>query len=195
VRDTHARGRAWVGDLIDRRVFLNGAFASLATFFLSLLSPPFTARAGNQVAVSSKLSAELESKLRVSEYVYISPLRKDGQESTCHGEVWYDWIDGSVVMITSKKTWKARSLEKGLDRARIWVGDYGRWKAFFGHNDDFQQGLSFHARASTTLDEKLFERMLTTYETKYPEEIADWRDKMRSGFRDGTRILIRYTPV
>lgn len=146
-------------------------------------------------AVSSKLPAELAAKLKVSEYVYVSPLRKNGQESTCHGEVWYDWIDGSVVMITSRETWKARSLKKGLDRARIWVGDYGRWKQFFGHNDDFRKGPSFDARASTTRDEKLFDRMLTTYETKYPEEIADWRDKMRSGFRDGTRVLIRYTPV
>ena len=30
------------------------------------------------------------------------------------------------------------------------------------------------------------------YETKYPDEIADWRDEMRNGFRDGSRILIRY---
>jgi len=129
VRDTHARRRVRFGDLIDRRVFLGGAFASLATF---ALSPPFTARAQKQSEVPPKLAAELE----VSPYVYVSPLRGDGRESTCHGEVWYDWIDGSVVLITAKETWKARSLKKGLDRARIWVGDYGRWKQFFGHKRD-----------------------------------------------------------
>ena len=95
----------------------------------------------------------------------------------------------------SRETWKARSLKTGLDRARIWVGDYGRWKRFLGHNEDFRKGPSFDARARATRDEKLLDRLLASYETKYPEEIADWRDKMRSGFRDGTRVLIRYKPV
>jgi len=186
VRNTHARGRAGLRDLIDRRVFLKGVFAS---FTAVLFSPSHAARAATPV------SAELAAKLRDSIYVYVSPLRSDGGESSCHGEVWYSWIDESVVLITSKESWKTRSLKKGLDRARIWVGDYGRWKQFLGRNEDFRKGPSFDARARETRDEKLLDRLLATYETKYPEEIADWRDKMRTGFRNGTRVLIRYTPV
>ena len=186
MRDTHARRRAGIGDLIDRRVFLGGLFASLANF-LFLPSPA--------VRAAAPVSAKLGAKLRDSTYVYVSPLRRGGDESNCHAEVWYGWIDGSVVLITSKESWKARSLQNGLDRARIWVGDYGRWKQFLGRNEDFREGPSFDAQASVARDEKLLGRLLETYETKYPEEIADWRDKMRSGFRDGTRVLIRYTPV
>ena len=188
MRDTHAGGRGRIGDLIDRCIFLGGAFASLATF---VFSRSLAARAAKPASLSEKLGA----KLRDSPYVYVSPLRSSGSESTCHGEVWYGWIDGSVVLITSKESWKARSLTKGLDRARIWVGDYGRWKQFFGRNEDFRAGPSFEARATAVRDVELLDRLLASYEIKYPEEVADWRDKMRSGFHDGTRVLIRYTPI
>ena len=188
MRDTHARGRAGIGDLIDRRVFLGGAFASLATF---AFSTPFASRAAQPATVSAKLGKELES----SPYVYVSPLRTGGGESTCHGEVWYGWIDGSVVLITSNESWKARSLVRGLDSARIWVGDYGRWKRLIGHNEAFRAAPTFDARVRAVRDEGLLDRLLEAYETKYPKEIDDWRDKMRSGFHDGTRVLIRYTPA
>lgn len=188
MRDTHTRGRAGIGDLIDRRVFLGGAFASLATLFVGR---PLPALARTSLPVSDELRAKLDD----SPYVYVSPLRRGGAESTCHGEVWYSWIDGSVVLITSKKSWKARSLGLGLDRARIWVGDYGRWKRIIGRNEDFRAGPSFEARSSVSRDAKLLERLLTSFEVKYPDEIASWRDKMRSGFHDGTRLLIRYTPI
>ena len=99
------------------------------------------------------------------------------------------------MLITSNESWKARSLGRGLDGARIWVGDFGHWKRFIGHNEAFRAGPTFDARARSVRDEALLDRLLEAYETKYPKEIGDWRDKMRSGFHDGTRVLIRYTPV
>ena len=33
-----------------------------------------------------------------SPFVYISPLKRDGSESTCHGELWYAWLDDAVVV-------------------------------------------------------------------------------------------------
>ena len=48
---------------------------------------------------------------------------------------------------------------------------------------------------ANTWGEKDLDRLLAAYETKYPAEIADWRDKMRSGYADGTRTLVRYTPA
>ena len=96
---------------------------------------------------------------------------------------------------TGKETWKARALERGLDRARIWVGDHGRWKQLVGSNQAFRQAPSFEARAERRKDDTLLDRLLAIYETKYPDEIAKWRDRMRNGHADGSRILIRYTPV
>ena len=140
------------------------------------------------------LAPEIERELAKSPYVYISPLGSDGAESRCHGEVWYAWIDGAVVIITKTTTWKARSLGRGLDRARIWVGDHGRWKRTVGRNDAFRSGPSFTAKASITRDAALLDRLIERFESKYPDEIGNWRDRMRAGFGDGSRVLIRYGP-
>lgn len=170
--------------MIDRRRFLAGGLAALAAPGALLSVAPGRGLA----AAPSDLTPALES----SPYVYVSPLHADGSESTCHGEVWYAWLEGAVVLITAKNTWKARSLSLGLDRARIWVGDFGRWKRLIGRNEAFREGPSFDARAERVRDAALLDRMLATFETKYPDEIADWRDRMRSGYQSGERILVRY---
>jgi hypothetical protein len=165
----------------DRRTFLLAAL-------VGSLGPRALARA---VAPA----AGLEDALEESSFVYVSPLRADGSESTCHGEVWFAWLDGSVVLTTGSERWKARALRRGLDRARIWVGDHGTWKRTLGTSDEFRKAPSFEARASVVKDVAILERMLATFERKYPKEIGAWRDKMRRGFTDGSRTLIRYTPA
>jgi len=134
--------------------------------------------------------------LEKSGFVYISPLSADGSESTCHGEVWYGWLDGAVVINTAPSTWKSRALARGLDRARIWVGDHGRWKGWLGRNEAFRAAPSFEAEVESVVgDSALLERLLSLYEKKYPDEIATWRDEMRAGYASGARLLLRYRPV
>lgn len=131
-----------------------------------------------------------------SPFVYVSPLRRDGSESTCHAELWYAWLDDAVVVIVSSDRWKATALARGLDRARIWVGDHGVWKTWYGgRNEAFREAPDFVARGARVKDDGLLERLLARYETKYPAEIADWRNVMREGYADGSRTLIRYTPI
>lgn len=133
--------------------------------------------------------------LERSPFVYISPLKTNGRESQCHAELWYAWLDGSVIVTVATDRWKAQSVAQGLNQARIWVGDYGRWRNWYGGtNDAFKNAPSFVAKGEIVKDDALFERMLATYEKKYPEEVADWRDKMRRGNVDGSRTLLRYTP-
>jgi hypothetical protein len=163
--------------LIDRRTFLGGCLAAA-------LGPVAVARA-----------VEREQALAKSGLVYISPLRADGSESTCHGEVWFAWLDGSVVIITGRDRWKARAVARGLDSARLWVGDHGPWKRLgVVSNEAFRSAPSFDADAATVKDPALLDRLLAEFERKYPAEIGQWRDKMRSGYADGTRVLVRYTP-
>lgn len=176
MRHTRGRGEPGIGHLITRRGFLGGSAAAL-------LAPLALARAD-----------ELDSLLASSPFVYISPLLADGKESSCHGEVWFGWIDGAVVIITASDRWKARAVERGLTGARIWVGDHGRWKKLVGYNEDFRKAPSFQARAQVVKDDALLERLLRTYDEKYPQEIGRWRERMREGYADGGRVLIRYTP-
>jgi hypothetical protein len=172
--------------LIDRRTLLE-ALVGIA------LVPAALARAQTPPARSA-LDPTLARALASSPYVYVSPLLRDGAESSCHAEVWFGWIDGAVVVISAATTWKARSLARGLTRARLWVGDYGRWKQMIGRNEAFRAGPSCVARASPVRSDGVLDELLASYEKKYPSEIGAWRDKMRAGVRDGSRVLIRYAP-
>jgi hypothetical protein len=134
--------------------------------------------------------------LEKSPFVYISPLLATGQESSCHGELWFAWLDDSIVVNVASDRWKATALTRGLERARIWVGDHGRWKGMLGRrNEDFRAAPHFDARVEKVDDESTLDRLLATYEKKYPDEIASWRDAMRSGVADGSRVLLRYKSV
>ena len=172
--------------MIDRRRLLE-AMVGL------LFAHPLLARAQSPAASPPK-DASREKLFAESPYVYVSPLRSNGQESRCHSEVWFGWLESSVVVITASNTWKARSLAKGLDRARLWVGDYGRVKQLMGSNEAFRSGTNFLARAEQVRDASTLDALLALYEKKYPAEIGKWRGPMRAGFEDRSRILIRYRP-
>jgi len=133
--------------------------------------------------------------LEAAQYAYVSPLRSDGSASTCHGEVWFAWLDGTVVTTTSKGSWKARALGRGLDRARLWFGNYGRWKHPGARNEAFRRGPNFEARASLEPDAAVLDRVITVYGRKYPEEIGRWRERMRREQAAGERLILRYHPL
>jgi len=176
---------AAAGVVLDRRGFLAAA--------LALLAAPRGSFAGESAGAA--LPDAARSALPGSEFVYVSPLRRDGSESTCHGEVWYGWLEDAVVLITSSESWKARSVAKGLDRARLWVGSHGRWKTPLGESDDFLRAPSFVGRARVSKDAALLDRLLVVYEKKYPAEIGRWRDRFRAGLASGERVLLIYEPT
>jgi hypothetical protein len=177
-----------------RRGFLSCAARGIA---LPTLGWPLLSFLGSPARGDHHEGRALPTRLlEESPYAYISPLRRDGEESRCHGEVWFAWLDESVVTTVASDRWKAKALAQGLDRARIWVGDHGRWKTMLGgRNEEFRKAPSFDARAERISDEAMIDRLLASYGRKYPKEIGDWRDRMKRGNADGSRIMIRYTPI
>ena len=172
---------------IDRRGFLAGA--------ATLLLWPRLARAATAEG-GSKLPDPTLRLLESSPLVYISPLRKNGSESTCHAEIWYAWIDGAVVVNTRPQGWRARSVAGGLDRARIWVGDHGSWKSHLGPNNEaFRSAPSFEARARIEKDKHLLEQQIAAFAKKYGADFERWRGEMHDGIDKGTRVLVRYEPA
>jgi hypothetical protein len=141
------------------------------------------------------LDPRVVGQLQKSPYVYISPLKSNHSESECHAELWYAWMNGAVIVTVATEGWKAQSVLRGLTSARLWVGDYGRWKGFFSNNEKFRAGPNFLAKGEIVKDLAVLDQLLTVYEAKYPEEIANWRDNMRQGGRDGSRVVIRYAPI
>jgi hypothetical protein len=95
-------------------------------------------------------------------------------------------------VVTAADRWKAVAVGRGLDRARFWVGDFGRWKRSGGR---YKTGPSFLAKAGFEKDASVAERALVAFGEKYPDEWGKWEPRFRKGLADGSRVLVRYRPT
>jgi hypothetical protein len=169
---------------LSRRSFLAGLAATTA----ALVLPRGGARADQAFVLPDATRAALgESPL-----IYVSPLRSDGSESACHGEVWFVRDGAELLVVTASDRWKARAVRGGLDRARIWVGDFGQWKKADGR---FKAGPTFVAKARFDSDPAAIEAALGAFGAKYSEEWGKWEPRFRKGLADRSRVLVRYRPV
>ncbi|HTO70008.1 MAG TPA: hypothetical protein VMR31_09130 [Myxococcota bacterium] len=124
--------------------------------------------------------------------VYVSPLKKDGSESSCHAEVWYFWDTNAVVIATATSGWKTRALKAGNGQARLWVGDFGPYAKA---KDKVKTAPSFVARAEIDGTAETFQRLLDSYGARYPDEWGKWKPRFEKQRADGSRTVIRYTPI
>ena len=127
----------------------------------------------------AELSAEIKTALASSKYVYIASTRKGGSLGK-PAEIWFLYHQGAVYVGTPPTSWRARRIKAGRTQAKIWVG-----KA---------DGPSFMATGAIVSDPAAQQAMLETYAKKYPDGWSRFEEKFRSGFKDGTRVLIKYTP-
>jgi hypothetical protein len=168
---------------LSRRSFL----AALAAGAAALLLPRTRLRARETFALPDATRAALAK----SPLIYLSPVRSDGAESSCHGEVWFVEDGGELLVVTASDRWRALAVGRGLDRARIWVGDFGQWKRSGGR---FKTGPTFLAQARFEAESSVIETALAAFGAKYPEEWGKWEPRFRKGLADGSRVLIRYRP-
>lgn len=170
----------WLDAPVSRRSLLRGALLAAG----SLTVPGLSA-----VASAYQHSEAAKDAIAESPLVYVSPLRSDGSESRCHGEVWYVADGPDLLVVTGAERWKARAVRKGLDRARLWVGDFGVWTSA---GDSFKQAPSFLTRARIDTDAVVHARALASFGSKYPDGWDKWRPRFRDGLKDQSRVLIRY---
>lgn len=170
---------------VTRRALLSGAALSLGALAL-LPRRLFAADAKFDVGAAA------QEALTKGKLVYVSPLKTDGRESRCHGEVWYFWDQGAVVIATATRGWKTRAVKSGRDKARIWVGDFGPYS---GAAEKLRGAPTFLASAAVDGDSATFERLLASYATRYADEWGKWKPRFESSYKDGSRTVIRYTPI
>ena len=130
-------------------------------------------------ARAGELSAEIKSALASSKYVYIASTRKNGSLSK-PAEIWFLYHDGAVYVGTPPTTWRARRIKAGRSTAKIWVGK--------------PDGPSFVATGAIVNQPDVYPVMFDTYAKKYAGDWNKFEDKFRTGFKDGTRVLIKYVP-
>jgi hypothetical protein len=172
---------------VSRRRFLEGAVALSGTL---LLPTGYGWAQDGKYAVSDPAKAAIES----SPLIYITPIRSDGSESHCHGEVWFASEGLDLLIVTPRDFWRSRAIRQGLDRARIWVGDFGVWKKSHGR---FKTAPTFLAQAELiTSNASLVKRTLELMRVKYAK--TGWETYgpvFNKELRNGDRVLIRYRPV
>ena len=172
---------------LSRRNFLTSAALLTAGLVLPRrsLSEESKPRANAQASTSAALTAAKDSTL-----IYVSPLRSNGSESSCHAEVWFVADQRDLLVVTDAKRWRAASIEQGLDRARIWVGDFGVWK-----DASFRKAPSYEARASLDTARTAHATALAAFGKKYTAEWGKWGPRFEEGLASGDRVLIRYAPA
>jgi len=172
---------------VTRRDFMRGAAALSGMILL----PARLARSSDaDFHVSKAAQAAIDS----SPLIYITPIKRDGDESKCHAEVWFSPEGQDLFVVTRPELWRYRAIAKGLDRARIWVGDHGVWKR---SNGAFRNSPSFLAQAKPMSDDaEAVSRTLKAMAAKYAD--AGWRTYgpvFKQGLEDGSRVLLRYRPI
>lgn len=130
--------------------------------------------------------------LEHSDLVYITPLKRDGSESRCHAEVWFVFDGHDVFVVTAAKAWRSRAIANGLNHARLWVGEYGNWQRA---NGKFRQAPELLAVAATVDDKAEQGRVLDLYGDKYRLEWMVWGPRFKDGLADGSRVMLRYSPL
>ena len=172
---------------LSRRTFLTGAAALSG----SLLFPARHAGANH---AHFHLSDAAKKAAAESSLIYISPLRSNGNESKCHAEIWFVPAGEDLLVCTPADTWRSQAVKKGLDRARVWVGDFGYWTR---SGEKYKSAPSFLARASIVPPkDAAVAKCLTDMGVKYAT--TGWKsygESFHKGMKDGSRVIIRYHPV
>ena len=171
---------------LSRRSFLEGAVAISAAVFLP-------ARGAWSGEGEYQLGEAAEKAIAKSPLIYITPLGKDGSESACHAEVWFASDGQDLLVCTPQDAWRSQAVKRGLDRARIWVGDFGPWMESDGK---YKVGPTLVARSSLLpAGDAAVERALAVMGEKYASSgWSKWGPRFRSGLEDGSRVMIRYRP-
>ena len=131
------------------------------------------------ISDASGLPAEIESALGSSKYVYIASTRKDGSLGK-PAEIWFLYHNGAVYVGTPSTTWRVRRIKAGRQQAKIWVGK--------------MDGPALMATGAVVKEPDTEAVMMETFAKKYPDGWGRYEQKFRSGFKDGGRVLVKYTP-
>lgn len=143
------------------------------------------------VRASAARADGLQAALAESDLIYVTPLHRDGRESTCQAEVWFVADGTDAYVVTESGAWRERAVRQGLTGARLWVGDVGVWK---DSNGAYRELPRLEAEAVQIDDPAEHARVLQIFGGKYSLEWLIWGPRFRRGLADGSRVMLRYRP-
>ncbi len=125
-----------------------------------------------------------------SDLIYLTPILSDGSESRCQAEVWFQAHEGALYVVTARDAWRAEAVRRGLNTARVWVGDVGVWSNSDGR---YRQLPSREVAAAFVSDQAVQEAVLDKMGSKYRMSWLLWGPRFRNGLEDGSRVMLRYS--
>ena len=150
-----------------------------------------TAVAAAVVAPFARGNEALQTAMAESRLIYLTPLQSSGAESRCQAEIWYAVHEGAMFVVTRTDAWRSEAIRRGLDRARIWVGDVGNWRRADGR---YRNLPVVETTASVEMDAARREQVLAAMGVKYADEWPTWEPRFRNALADGSRVMLKYQP-
>jgi hypothetical protein len=137
-------------------------------------------------------AASLKQAIDSSDLVYLTAIRSDGSESSCQAEVWFVPKGPDLYIVSATSSWRVRAVKKGLNKARIWVGDLGQWR---GTEGKYKTLPKLDALATEVTDAAEQAQILDQFGSKYAVSWVFYGSRFRDGLADGTRTMVRYRPT
>ena len=162
----------------DRRNFLAGSAA--AALSLTTVGQYVYAKESPSVAALDK-----------SALIYLTPIKSDGQESACHGEVWFIHYEKEIFVVTQYDAWRAEAVRQGLDTAAIWIGEFGVWKSA---KNKYRSAPYLRIKGQLENDANVHAQVLEKFGQKYADEWGSWGPRFHKGLSNGSRVMLRYQP-
>ena len=140
--------------------------------------------------ISAAAASPAVGALESSGLIYLTPVLRNGDESTCHGEVWFVYYEDDIFVVTKRLAWRTQAIQRGLTTAKIWIGEFGRWTRA---KDRYRAAPYLEISGSIERDPAVHTAVLGIFGGKYPDEWDKWGPRFRDGLADGSRVMLRYT--
>lgn len=144
------------------------------------------------VPALSLLTSTQANTLAGSPLIYVSPFKSNGELSSCQAEVWFVADGQDMYVVTAADAWRAQAVGQGLTRTQVWIGDVGLWHNADGKWRDLPAQLS---EASIEQGAVQHARLLEIFGRKYADEWGTWGPRFKRGLADGSRVMLKYSPV
>jgi hypothetical protein len=146
-------------------------------------------RAATAASAVATAAAEFDF---TSDLIYLSPQTSAGNNSRCQAEVWFVELNYDLYIVTRSNAWRARAIDTGLTKTRVWVGDEGEWQASDGA---YLKLPEFMAEGAQITDAQEQARALDEMGDKYRLSWLLWGPRFKNGIADGSRVMLRYRPT
>ena len=177
--------------MLNRRKF---TIASIAIPFSLVMTRSLTSQTDEATEIDATEThketseTEIPEELKTSKLIYLTPIKSDGEDSKCHGEVWFVYLDSQIYVTTTTDAWRAEAIRKDLKDARIWIGEFGNWTRA---KEKYKEAPELMIEGEIFEDEEKMPEILEAFNDKYPGE-GQYPRVFKEQIEEGTRVVLRY---